>query len=1230
MSRQTSQMYGIKVKETINYAEMGDISLYYEDALWTVKSNFENVWSDGIHYGEGDTIVTFQDGEVATFTMMGQHTDVTPYINKLYSVYSNASENPQAGNISVEYRITNSDRPHGGYSEVYEIVIFKLVNGLIQDRKYISSEDVRKYKIACDHQPVPAWNLTVDWNYTNPQSGYPMKSWVIRSNSNYIKYEEQYYKVGEDLDVFEYNDPILMAITDETQKHETKKKVGEPPLVVVTERVDGGRPTSWSWNRENIVHDVLHTHKDVYYNGHRHKAMYLLYSKTSVAGAYKIVKGLAFAWADPYWFLVANTEGMEYNGQILKKGQLIKAWSPGDSLNLYIKKNTAVRKPKTDVPYDNITYELLATGDTNVTVIRLVNDEEPPDSRVIVATSDSPKVCWGIELRVEGPNWTIYSKNNFIKYNGRTYKKNKSILSFGLDEELHIEIKDEENKYYIKSSITYHVTNEAADSVNYKVRTSKMDHNIIIEKSVNGSEEPWVRVNTYDAIIIPYDYEDLSLEFNTVNRSWILRALSDNVYSDGVKYDTNETIAEWHYTEIKELNHIEALKDSEENIKVAATTTGGGTEFGQDLDEFVPDDYQDFEVLHSSTKALWKVLSNSDDTWISGINYRKGDVILEVADKTFVDPFTVSVRYYDVSQHAYSYRTYSISLTYSALTNKTNLIIDPTNGNPIVFNDKTVNEGDVYSITKQNCKSIYGYIWKRDMPGPTPPGPDVLSIIFAYANTIDSTYLSYYESYVKGIVGSAAPSKYKTIQSVGSWSNPTRWNFRIIPPSESFNGRIFTQLVRITSSATTGTIYYSDDFGETFNYVRGNFPDAGRRSSSNWCPSQYCFLNRDEFYRVYLPVDSENSVYKYVKYRINSSNHTASIVEERDLYNADRFGIMSETNNSFNSYNARSALALPTYKIADSSAYNETYDILTDTITSVFQDTVNELKEYFASLQSYSEDDYDLRREYTYLVPESTVTPVFSGPSLNSDHTLKPPDFNNVLFFDVEKYCYSYHRFVWCHRIMWRVNTSARWNYEDSVLGEGPCICIKFDLYNDTATYYSTPKDPLLSEYENFGSTTYYGIVPGEWVKDGFYNYFHDGTTFYVRKFNEETGLFETVKTYEDGDYINIPLYTGRNTVENIKMNFGSTVQWLTSTGGHYECTIVGLGHSPSGNVSAPYIDFGVLTRGTVGPSNYNKKLMIRLLWSTGRLTNQGVVVFFDNPDMTGSCFAVTTGGTFS
>lgn len=800
MSKQTSQMYGIKVKETINYAEMGDISLYYEDALWTVKSNFENVWRDGVHYDKGDTIVTFQDGEVATFTMMGQHTDVSPYINKLYSVYSNASENPQAGNISVEYRVTNSDRPHGGYSEVYEIVIFKLVNGLIQDRKYISSEDVRKYKMTCD-KPVPAWNLTVDWNYTNPQSGYPMKSWVIRSNSNYIKYEEQYYKVGEDLDVFEYNDPILMAITDETQKHETKKKVGEPPLVVVTERVDGGKPTSWSWNREDIVHDVLHTHKDVYYNGHRHKAMYLLYSKTSVAGAYKTVKGLAFAWADPYWFLVTNAEGMEYNGQILKKGQLIKAWSPGDSLNLYVKKDTAVRKPKTDVPYDNIAYELLATGDTNVTVIRLVNDEEPPDSRVVVATSDSPKVCWGIELRVEGPNWTIYSKNNFIKYNGRTYKKNKSILSFGLDEELHIEIKDEENKYYIKSSITYHVTNEAADSVNYKVRTSKIDHNIIIEKSVNGSEEPWVRVNTYDAIIMPYDYEDLSLEFNTVNRSWILRALSDNVYSDGVKYDTNETIAEWHYTEIKELNHIEALKDSEENIKVAATTTGGGTEFGQEFDEFVPDDYQDFEVLHSSTKALWKVLSNSDDTWISGINYRKGDVILEVADKTFVDPFTVSVRYYDESQHAYSYRTYYISLTYSALTNKTNLIIDPTNGNPIVFNDKTVNEGDVYSITKQNAKSMYGYIWKRDMPGPGP-------VWSRYDMLVSAVHRSSYRYYVK-MIGVKPGTRIELINSSSSSSSLS--NYRCI-------GQQGDDFYYLGGGEKLSVAY---DYGRTLSFING-------------------------------------------------------------------------------------------------------------------------------------------------------------------------------------------------------------------------------------------------------------------------------------------------------------------------------------------------------------------------------------------------------------------------
>ena len=1144
MSKQTSQMYGIKVKETINYAEMGDIALYYEDALWTVKSNFENVWRDGVHYDKGDTIVTFQDGEVATFTMMGQHTDVSPYINKLYNIYSNASENPQAGNISVEYRITNSDRPHGGYSEVYEIVIFKLVNGLIQDRKYISSEDVRKYKINFDHKPVPAWNLTVDWNYTNPQSGYPMKSWVIRSNSNYIKYEEQYYSVGQDLEVFEYNDPILMAIVDETQQHETKKKVGEPPLVVVTERVDGGKPTSWSYNRENIVHDVLHTHKDVYYNGHRHKAMYLLYSKTSVAGAYKTVKSLAFAWADPYWFLVTNSEGMEYNGQILKKGQLVKAWSPGDSLNLYIKKDTAVRKPKTDIPYDNITYELLTTGDTSVTVIRLVNDEEPPDSRVVVTTSDSPKVCWGIELRVEGPDWTIYSKNNFIKYNGRTYKKNKSILSFGLNEELHIEIKDEENKYYIKSSMTYHVTNEAADSINYKVRTNKLSHDIIIEKSVNGNEEPWQRVKLYDAIIIPYDYEDLSLEFNNVSRKWILRALSDNVYSDGVKYDTNETIAEWPYTEIKELNHIEALKDSEENIKVAVNVTGVSTEFGQDFDEFVPDDYKDFEVLHSSTKALWKILSNTDDAWSSGINYRKGDVILEVPDKTFVDPFTVSVRYYDETQHAYAYRTYSISLTYNALENKTNLIIDPSSGNPIVFNDKTVNEGAIYSITKQNAKSMYGYIWKRDMPGPGP---------YSGYSVFVGLRIDFSGSYCKALILAVNPYD-NDFKLVTKYTSPLR--FSMVPWVYYGESRYMNRLFICGGDG----IFFVDNYSEALKRI-GNIT----YSWINYVPN-VCIQGKNELYTYYTSGTVQPYSVAYTKVRFADDG---SIISRRDGsipsgsdsasqvagYGGYIFG--GSINTGHLSFDINT----------DSTFYAMALDASSDGIFRAFSWTRTDEEHQihaFCQLQ-------ELHR----ISETNPVWEVIQGLTIDNKRCFNDASWS----ITVGHKLYIYHRLRWV-------------SYDfDTRTGDNGDLGIQVQILDaDTGTGSSTACSMSESEMIEHSKHITRSVVK---YGDTYYVYEkeYSGTRLFIYEFNESDGSFTLVETKNENEYVTMNLYGANGKYADVRVYFKSMPFRYVSSG-LYEVGILSV-RNGVGNYNGNLLSSAKFICTEVSRQNSNEKAYI-------------------------------------
>lgn len=1246
----TSRIYGIAVKETVNYYEYDDIKLVFnqDTKQWSVFSNYDNLWMNGVQYHKGDLVVMFADGKVDTYTMMAQYTDETPYINYIYTITSNFVINPSYyQNGRVEY-IFEADPE----TEPYQFTCRKLLNNVRQKSYTLTDVDIKTYKNQ-NHGKLPTLfdNMKIDWHGMNPESPYLPYSFTIISNSNYIKdgtTPKQINDIIIQIPAGSGASSYFHRILDETNKHEATPKPGELPSILMTKKIGkyNAKP-SVTFNRETIIRKIYHDHTKVYYNGHYHRAMYLVYDSTGAQGCWKkTIEGLAFTYADPFWLCMTTSAGIELGGQVLEAKRLVRCWKDTDDINLTMRKTKSRKKaaPET-APYDDIIYDVVSNA-SNVTVTKYrrktkidaqghkTTEDIQEDLPIVFDTGDSPVRCWNIEFRAKNNVWTIYSKCGYIRYGGRQYPKNRSILDFNAGEEMHIEIKDETEKYEVDEVITYTVTNVMVTKFIYKVWTVGESYTIKVEKSAeNVDPEPWVTVNFYDAWNEhPVVIDDIQLDYDIKTNIWTLSSASDELYYYGRKINKGEKIAEWGFNTIISLKDERGINvisaNAEKDVKVHIDSTKSQPQ-GLDISEFYPsNDYYnvDFLLTHSVTKGEWVITSKRDDTYMNGVRYTYNKVIFQGSDKQGYPDFTFMCQHKkDESGPIIPTKNimYTITISWDPYEQIGNLAVQAAGGESKVYYTREKDPAkNTIVLTKQNAKSMYGYIWKRDMPGPGPTPPGLIDLIFTYGCSINSTYLAYYYSYVKGLYGgSVKPSKYRNLMSAGSYSYPVRWSYRIVPPSPSFNGRIFVVQIYNYEKASAGTIWYSDDFGETWNYLRGNLPDAGKHSS--WYPSMYCFTSKTEFFRLYQPAgEGTYGTYIFTKYSIDP-NGNISIIDEVHIDNL--LNVFSETNNQCNNYQARSSLLLSSYKLADQDG--GVFDLLTQEPSTKKQDEINSIINELDELQSCSLGTY--RREYIYVVAEEAeFDPYFRAPRLKSDDTLSPPLWELTKNWFNGNYQYVFARYVICCRIMTRTSSTGRWTYDNSVIGEGPCICLKVDLYNDEVEHYSINRESYFNEYRNFKSVYDNTIVGRLWVKGDFYNYDHKDNTFYIRKFNQETGFLETIKTFEDGDFINIPYYTNGTDTVIIKMNFGSTKQYLSYNGTYYECTIVDLGHTPSSNINAPYFDNGILSRGSTGPNNYCKKLIFRLLFNGS--TNQGVLVIFDNPDLTGHCYAVNATGSYS
>ena len=922
MAKHSSQMYGIKLKEKTNYRifddpkKEKDIKLSFSNGVWTITSLYDNLWMNGVQYHKNDVVATFNDGDDVEYVMIAQYTDTTPYTNYTYRVIGNVLTNIHYGNKEVSYKIVTEDTTN------FKIRVYKYENGIRASSEEVSTTKIIQYRNRYEGEKYPVYNLLFDWHAMD--QGYPQMSFECISNSNYIKYEGQTKSKNETIRTWQGASSVNFDIVDDTNKHQASKMSKDAfPIVTLSKKIGLSDLASAEEDRKTINKDVYHTHKDVYYNGKWHDAMYLVYDNAaSDVGCFHTiakVPGIALTWADPYWFLMTTQSGIEYGGRTYEARKLLRSWKPSESVNMTLKKYVSRNKYKVDKnDYETIIYDLetnvedgclniqksetanndqttiypqntpcdfynisikvegnewviiskygnikygnhtygknreivrfaitddvtlqlqdfnnkktlqkeitagyetilydiqMESSNNNVTVImQSMNETEDINGRTVknysnldtanIAPSDSPFTFHNIQFRIDSnlTKWTVISKCRYIQYNGRNYPLNRSIIDLPTNEDVHIQIKDETNKYEVEEELTYTIKSAQVVGTYYSIHTAEGDKSIKVVKTVNSVEEPWVTVRYYDAMYENFVVDDIKFDFNNRTMNWGLISNNDNLYYGGTNYKKHSTITEWNYNEIVKISGISITQQAEDGIEVKLVSSKSQNK-NQDLDVFVPEEVEeeeaDLKIFHSASKASWTIKSNNDDVWSNGINYRKGDTILTFKDKIIIDPFSILARHWDEEHQEFENVMYQVYSTVDVLNDITTLYLNMQGGAGYSYNSKDTNPKDISLLfTKEKMKSLYGYIWKRDRgPGPTPPSQDPDIIIYIQYAAYSSG--SGERGRLLGITNSANFTVQTLIDRTGSSSNYPSIRY-------AKGNRLYVN-----------PLYYTDDFGHT-------------------------------------------------------------------------------------------------------------------------------------------------------------------------------------------------------------------------------------------------------------------------------------------------------------------------------------------------------------------------------------------------------------------------------
>lgn len=789
-NKMTSTPYGLKVKEHTNHADYKDVfdktvfKIYYNESthVWSIISNYDRLWSDGVQYYTGDTILSFTNTSNQEKTVLGQYdqegTEV--YRNIMYRIKCYQGEAGQ-GQTKQMIQIT------GGYSpktydkdtvctDILHTHVSVYYNGKWHKAMYLVYDNA---SIAgCWMKKVGSLAITYAYPY-----------WFLMCTKAGLKQGDRTYAARELIRSWSQDDYINMAFKEYKIRSKTKlgkgsyekgeylvKTIPSEDSIEVNFIVNGKIE-----NKDTIILGISDVPYDFY--------------------------NIRIDYSANNWSLISINGHISYNKHNYKKDAVICSFSKDEQVTVTLIDNNDRYKKQQELnnDYEETVYDIVGLPDAtyitvkNQTVAQELNPETGRtekvyidfDEKTIYQSDTMPSDFYNIRFIYTSTDnkWTIYSLCDYIKYGGRTYTKNKPILSFGTDEydpedphpEVHLEIKDETEKYEIESTTTYTVKSVQVSSVSYKLWTVTIDKSLKIEKTVDTTVEPWISLRYYEAMYEPVVIDDLILEFSNVDMKWYLKSNNDNLYCAGTNYQKGELITYWDYNYIQNLKYITVLSSSSEyGIELKKLVSGKTPYINNDIDEVYDDG---LKICHSSTKGLWEIVSVDDETYHNGLQFLEGQVIVSFKDKTILDQFTILVKKEVEGEDTFDNVLYTCYTGVDLIEGITTLTI-----NGMSWTDKSATDDNKSTIvTKDSARSMYGYIWQKEE---TPPPPVWVYFILAIIQVSEIPSRRDYGSlwYINNI--NVLDLKVKKDLSYYSW----QWyRYELFDYKESFLNRIFIQ-----------------------------------------------------------------------------------------------------------------------------------------------------------------------------------------------------------------------------------------------------------------------------------------------------------------------------------------------------------------------------------------------------------------------------------------------------
>lgn len=588
MSKQSSRIYGIKVKEHRNYYEyphsdnpeidISEIKIYYDKNAtnkWIIKSNYNSIWYNGTSYPVGSIILAFKDGTDCTdkpFMLMAPHEEDGIIVNYFYRITGRFSTVPPVEELLIEQEdvpleptVDDSDsirytiesgHPNAHYDQLY---VRKFVNDEEVGHQIVTAESIRAHQVAHSsnyYNYLKVFNaLLFDWNGMLPriEDSY---TFTLYSNVTYLEITPTTYQKGWKIKSWNWDTPVNLNILDFSRQPEPAP-VDEHDNIKFNIATNEDNPDAI--NIDKIVNNAVVSTKtysasDIlsYRNSHNNEPI-VVYENLLLDFNDDSYPGYKF-------YLRANSNYLKYEDNWIKFGDTITSWGYNDIVNFEI--NDYSNRYENEIK-ENTSYNVLVEHIVWVTERGGYWAEVDPS---VSLTSD--KVCYDIfydhlemyynnhyhkaawlvyDQPSEGyerigklaimwakPFWVLITTADGVRWNGTTYKGRKLLRMWHEDEAVDMTMTREQSRKVIAKGQDY-------DDILYVITTAESSNDLTVIKRINDFDD--------DAIVFdpstdcPVDFHNIRFTYS--DGKIHIYSKCDFIYLSGHNYKKGKDIIDW-------------------------------------------------------------------------------------------------------------------------------------------------------------------------------------------------------------------------------------------------------------------------------------------------------------------------------------------------------------------------------------------------------------------------------------------------------------------------------------------------------------------------------------------------------------------------------------------------------------------------------------------------------------------------------------------------------------